>query len=74
MKKIGMKNGAYVAFGEDPILLCSYGKTPGKSMKEMGKLIDKYVGVDDSYLVLGMNSLYDKDGTFCMNVTLAPGK
>jgi len=67
-----MKSNAYEASGEETILLCAYGKTPGKAMKSMGKLIDKYVKVDDTYLVLGMNSSYDDDGVFCMNVTLSP--
>jgi hypothetical protein len=67
-----MKNNAYLAYGEDPILLCAYGKTPGKAMKELGKLIDKFLKKDDSYLVLGMNSSYDEDGAFCMNATISP--
>jgi predicted RNase H-like HicB family nuclease len=66
-----MKNNAYVAHGEDPILVCAYGKTPGKAMKELGKLIDKYIKQDDDYLVLGMNSSYDEDGVFCMNATIS---
>jgi hypothetical protein len=67
-----MKNNAYEATGENPILLCSYGKTPGKAMKAMGKLIDKHLNEDDSHLVLGMNSMYDENGVFCMNVTISP--
>jgi hypothetical protein len=66
-----MKNNAYVAHGEETFLLCSSGKTPGKAMKDMGKLIDKYIQVDDTYLVLGINSGYDDDGVFCMNATLS---
>jgi hypothetical protein len=66
-----MKSNAYEAFGENPVLLCSHGKTPGKAMKDMAKLVDKYIKVDDTYLVLGMNSSYDEDGVFCMNVTLS---
>lgn len=66
-----MKNNAYVASGEQTELLCSYGKTPGKAMKAMGKLIDKYLDKDDSYLVLGINSMYDDDGIFCMNATIS---
>jgi hypothetical protein len=66
-----MKNYAYVAHGELPIVLCAYGETPGKAMKKMAKLIDKHLNQDDSHLVLGMNSGYDDDGVFCMNVTLS---
>jgi hypothetical protein len=66
-----MKNSAYEAFGENTVLLCSHGKTPGKAMKDMAKLVDRYIKVDDTYLVLGMNSSYDEDGVFCMNVTLS---
>jgi hypothetical protein len=66
-----MKNNAYVAHGEEPILLCASGKTPGKAMRELGKLIDKHINKDDSYLVLGMNSSYDDDGVFCMNATIS---
>jgi len=69
-----MKNNAYVASGEQTLLLCSYGKTPGKAMKAMGKLIDRHLRDDDSYLVLGTNSMYDEDGVFCMNVTISPWK
>jgi predicted proteasome-type protease len=69
-----MKSGAYEAVGEKTILLCSYGNTPGKAMKAMGKLIDKHLDKDDSYLVLGTNSMYDEDGVFCMNVTISPWK
>lgn len=69
-----MKNYAYTAYGENPILLCSYGKTPGRAMKEMGKLIDKYLKKDEGYLVLGMNSSYDDDGIFCMNATISSWK
>lgn len=68
------KNDAYTASGEFPILLCSYGRTPGKAMKEMGKLVDKYLKQDDSCLVLGMNSTYDDDGYFCMNATISSWK
>jgi hypothetical protein len=67
-----MKSSAYVAYGEWTTLLCAYGETPGKAMKKMAKLIDKYFNEDDSHLVLGMNSHYDEDGTFCMNVTISP--
>jgi hypothetical protein len=67
-----MKNNAYVAHGELPIVLCAYGETPGKAMKKMAKLIDKYLSKDDSYLVLGMNSDYDENGIFCMNATISP--
>jgi hypothetical protein len=66
-----MKNNAYVAHGELPILLCAYGETPGKAMRKMAKLIDKHLSEDDSNLILGMNSGYDEDGVFCMNVTLS---
>jgi hypothetical protein len=69
-----MKNDAYVAHGESPILLCAHGETPGKAMKKMAKLIDKHLKEDDGYLVLGMNSDYDSDGVFAMNVTLSPWK
>jgi len=69
-----MKNSAYVAHGESTILLCAYGETPGRAMKKMAKLIDKHFKEDDSYLILGINSHYDEDGTFCMNVTLSPWK
>jgi hypothetical protein len=69
-----MKSGAYEAIGEQAVLLCSYGKTPGKAMKAMGKLVDSYLKDDDSYLVLGTNSMYDEDGVFCMNVTISPWK
>jgi hypothetical protein len=66
-----MKNNAYTAYGENPLVLCSYGTTPGKAMKEMGKLVDKYIKESEDSLVLGMNSMYDEDGIFCMNVTLS---
>lgn len=62
---------AYVAHGEDPLVLCAYGETPGKAMKKMAKLVDSYVKNNDENLVLGMNSHYDDDGTFCMNVTIS---
>lgn len=66
-----MKNNSYEASGESPIVLCSYGKTPGKAMKEMGKLVDRYIKKDESVLILGTNSSYDEDGVFCMNVTIS---
>jgi hypothetical protein len=66
-----MKNNSYEASGESPIVLCAYGKTPGKAMKEMGKLVDRYIKKDESVLILGMNSSYDEDGFFCMNVTIS---
>jgi hypothetical protein len=66
-----MKNNAYVAFGETPIVLCSYGTTPGKAMKKMTKLIDKYINENEDCVVLGLNSHYDEDGTFCMNATIS---
>lgn len=65
------KNGAYTAIGEDTFLVCSYGKTPGKSMKALGKLIDKYLEEDETVLVLGLSGNYDEDGVFCMNATLS---
>jgi hypothetical protein len=66
-----MKNGAYVASGETPIVLCAYGVTPGKAMRKMAKLIDKHVKHYDDCIILGFNSHYDEDGTFCMNATIS---
>jgi hypothetical protein len=66
-----MKNAAYVASGETPVVLCSYGTTPAKAMKKMAKLVDKFMYKYDDAVVLGFNSHYDDDGTFCMNVTIS---
>ena len=67
-----MKNtGAYTAHGEMPLVLCSYGKTPGKAFKAMGKLVDEYLVEDNDYLILSVNSMYDDDGVFNLNVTLS---
>jgi hypothetical protein len=64
------KAGAYTATGENPIVLCSYGKTPGKAMKAMGKLVDEYLKRNETFLVLGINSTYEDD-EFCLNVTIS---
>lgn len=69
-----MKGKAYEAHGEKPLILCSYGKTPGQAMKAMAKIIDQRVREDENTLVLGMNSMYDEDGIFNMNVTISPWK
>lgn len=69
-----MNNASYIASGEKPVLLCAYGKTPGKAMKEMGKLIDRFLKQDETFLVLGMNSSYDDDGVFCLNATISSWK
>jgi hypothetical protein len=66
-----MKSDAYIAHGEYTTLLCSYGDTPGKAMRKMAKLIDRNFNEDEGHLVLGINSGYDDDGAFCMNVTVS---
>jgi len=66
-----MNKYAYEAHGENPLVLCSYGSTPGRAMKAMGKLIDKHIKKNESTLVLSINSMYDEDGVFCMNATIS---
>jgi len=66
-----MSNNAYEAYGENPLVLCSHGSTPGKAMKAMGKLIDKHIKKNEDTLVLSINSMYDDDGVFCMNATIS---
>jgi hypothetical protein len=65
------KNNAYIAFGERPYVVCSYGDTPGKALKKMAKLIDKKVKEDDSTIVLSLNSSYDENGIFVATATLS---
>ena len=64
-------NKAYIAFGERPYVVCSFGDTPGKALKKMAKLIDKKVREDDSTIVLSLNSSYDDDGKFTATATLS---
>jgi len=64
-------NKAYVAFGERPYVVCSYGDTPGKALKKMAKLIDKKVKEDDTTIVLSLNSSYDEDCVFVATATLS---
>jgi hypothetical protein len=64
-------NKAYIAFGERPYIVCSYGDTPGKALKKMAKLIDKKVKEDDTTIVLSLNSSYDEDGIFVATATLS---
>lgn len=70
MKNIGKGRGAYVAVGESPVLLCSYGKTPAKALKAMAKLVDEYMDLNENTIVIGMSSMYDDD-EFFMNLTVS---
>jgi len=64
-------SNAYVAWGENPFLVCSYGPTPRKALSKLGRLIDKYIQEDPDILVLGINCHYDEDGLFNVNATLS---
>lgn len=65
-----MKN-AYVAHGENPVLLCSYGETPDKAIKSMAKLIKKFTDEDQNCTVLGINCSYDPEGDFLVSATIS---
>jgi len=69
--KIKKKNVAYVATNEITTLLCAYGVSPGKALREIGKLIDKAIDIDEFVMVTGMNVSYDEDGIFCANATIS---
>jgi hypothetical protein len=65
------KNHAYIAWGESPFVVCSYGETPGKALKKLGRLIDDCIKDDQETLVLGINCHYDEDNLFNANATLS---
>jgi len=65
------KNHAYLAWGESPFVVCSWGETPGKALRKLGRLIDQQVKEDESVIVLSTNCHYDEDGVFNANATLS---
>lgn len=70
MKIIGKSSGAYVATGENPVLLCSYGNTPAKALKAMSKLVDEYMNTHENTIILSFGCMYDND-EFCINATVS---
>ena len=66
-----MKNGkyAYVAFGEQPTLVCAYGKTTKEALKELEKMLDKVM--DEDTLLMGINVHLDDDGYQHLTATIS---
>lgn len=66
-----MKNGkyAYVAFGEQPTLVCAYGKTTKEALKELAKMLDKVM--DEDTLLMGINVHLDDDGYQHLTATIS---
>ena len=66
-----MKNGkyAYVAFGEQPTLVCAYGKTTKEALKELAKMLDKVM--DEDTLLIGINVHLDDDGYRHLTATIS---
>lgn len=66
-----MKNNkhAYVAFGEQPTLVCAYGKTTKDALKQLSKMLDKVM--DEDTLLMGINVHLDDDGYQHLTATIS---
>ncbi len=66
-----MKNDkfAYVAFGEQPTLVCAYGKTTKDALKQLAKLVDKVM--DEDSILIGINAHLDDDGYQYLTATVS---
>lgn len=66
-----MKNSkyAYVAFGEQPTLVCAYGKTTKDALKQLAKMLDK--AMDEDTLLMGINVHLDDDGYQHLTATIS---
>jgi hypothetical protein len=57
--------GRYVATNEDPLVLCSYGKTPASALRQMAKLLDE---MDVESVIHGYVHYIVSDGLYGMTV------
>ena len=66
-----MKNNkyAYVAFGEQPTLVCAYAKTTKEALKQLGKMLDK--AMDEDTILMGINVYLDDDGYQHLTATIS---
>lgn len=62
---------AYIASGEKALILCSYDKRAGKALRNIGKLVDEVMLVDQNMIVQGINVFLDDDGYYNINATLS---
>lgn len=60
---------AYVAFGEQPLLICAYGKTAKDALKQLSKLLDKVM--DDETILMGINVSLDEEGYQHLTATIS---
>jgi hypothetical protein len=49
--------GNYVAFSENPMVLCSYGETPAQAFKQMSKLMKE----QDCQYVSAVHTYFDEE-------------
>lgn len=66
-----MKNEkfAYVAFGEQPTMVCAYAKTTKDALKQLAKLVDKIM--DEDSILMGINVYLDDDGYQHLTATIS---
>lgn len=65
-----MKNShAYVAFGENPTLVCAYGKTTKVALKKLANILDKTM--DEDSILMGINVYLDDDGYQHLTATIS---
>jgi hypothetical protein len=50
-------NGSYVAYKENPTVLCSYGETPAQAFKQMSKLMKE----QGCWHVSGVHTYFDDE-------------
>lgn len=73
-KYVFNKSKSWVASGEDALLVCAYGPTPGKALKKIGKLIDSMLEQNNTLLLQGVNVTYDDDDVVIVNATVTTWK
>lgn len=66
-----MKNdkSAYIAFGEQPTLVCAYAKTTKEALKQLAKMLDKTM--DENTMLMGINVMLDDDGYQHLTATIS---
>lgn len=60
---------AYVAFGEQPTMVCSYGKTTKDALKQLSKILDEVM--DEDTMLMGINVYLDDDGYQHLTATIS---
>ena len=60
---------AYVAFGEQPTMVCAYAKTTKDALKQLAKMLDTVM--DEDTLLMGINVHFDDDGYQHLTATIS---